>query len=309
MLTPSGVQKRCGMLDDQQSSQQKKVFFSDGTSTEITLFRTHAPHAPVVLCLPAMGVRAAYYEVLADILADEGCNVALSDLRGHGGSSVRASRRVSFGYADILELELPAIVESVCQEFETEQLIILGHSLGGQLGLLFATGSERVSQVVLVASGSAWYRKVPGIRLIGRLLGLQLMFATTLLWGCLPSWFPFAGQEARRLMLDWGFESMTGRYRVSRSSVDYEKALSELTKPALFVAFPEDSYVPSACSEHLAGKLTMAKVARQVITPEKLRLNKTDHFRWVLRPQAVVDSMKEWLRQHSPGTEQGESNE
>lgn len=286
-------------MENQDLSQRRTVSFSDGSSTEISFFRTSEPDAPVILCLPAMGVRAAYYEVLADTLADEGFHTVLADHRGNGGSSVRASRRVSFGYTDILELELPAIVETVCQEFGTERVVIVGHSLGGQMGLMFAARSERVSHVALVASGSAWYRKVPGIRSVGRFLGLQLMFVTTLLWGYLPKWLPFAGQEARRIMLDWGFESMTGRYRVSRSSVDYEKALAESTAPTLFVVFPDDPFVPGACSEHLAGKLRTAKVARQEITPEQLRLKKTDHFRWVARPQAVAATVTEWINQNA----------
>lgn len=283
-------------MEDQQSPQRIKVAFTDGSSTDLAVFRTGDPADPVILCLPAMGVKAGYYEVLGDTLAEQGFNTVLADLRGSGGSSVRAARRVSFGYAEILELELPAIVESVCQEFGADQIAVLGHSLGGQLGLLFAATSTRVSHVILVASGSAWYRRVPGMRSVGQFLGLQLIFGTTLLWGYLPDWFPFAGREARRLMLDWGFESMTGRYRVTRSSVDYEKALSESSVPSLFVEFPADPYVPSRCLEHLAAKLRTAKVTRREIPPELLRLAKTDHFRWVFRPQAVAEAVAEWVR-------------
>lgn len=281
--------------DEPPPPDRKKVVFRDGSSTELRLFRASAPGAPAVLCLPAMGVRASYYEMLGDTLAEQGFHTALADLRGNGTSSVRASRRVSFGYADILELELPAIVESVCEEFGTEQVILVGHSLGGQLGLLYATASERVSHAVLVASGSAWYRKVPGIRSLGRFLGLQLIFATTMAWGHLPKWLPFAGREARRLIRDWGYEAMTGRYRVSRSSIDYEQALATSTVPALFVGFPGDQFVPAPCSDHLAGKLESAVVARQEIAPRALRLEKTHHFRWVMRPQAVAELVREWI--------------
>ncbi|MGH9380613.1 MAG: alpha/beta fold hydrolase [Thermoanaerobaculia bacterium] len=274
---------------------RKKVYFRDGSSTELCLFRANAPDAPVVLCLPAMGVRASYYEVFGDTLAEQGFHTALADLRGHGTSSVRPSRRVSFGYADILELELPAIVESVCEEFETEKVIVVGHSLGGQMGVLFASTSTRVSHVVLVASGSCWYRRVPGIRALGRFLGLQLIVGTTLACGRPPKWLPVAGGEARRLILEWGHEAMTGRFRVSGSSIDYEKALGESTVPALFAVFPGDHFVPGPCSDHLAGKLGNAVVARQEIPPQALRLRKTHHFRWAMRPQAVAELVREWI--------------
>lgn len=287
-------------MTDNQQPPLRKVSFSDGSSTELRLVRAEERDAPAVLCLPAMGVRAEYYEVLADVFADEGFNVALADLRGNGTSSVRPSRRTSFGYADILEMELPAIVDAVREEFGTEQVMLVGHSLGGQMALLFsATASQRVSHTVLIASGSSWYRRVPGLRSAGWFLGVQLMFAITLLWGHFPRWVPFAGQEARRLIRDWCFEAMTGRYRVSRSTVDYESALAESTVPTLFVTIAGDPYVPRTCTEHLAGRLAAAKVAYEEISPERLRLGKPDHFRWVVRPQAVVDTVKEWFHDSS----------
>ena len=72
----------------------RKVAFADGSSTELTIVPTGDPSAPVVLCLPAMGVRSGYYELLADALADQGFTAVLADLRGSGSSSVRAGRRV-----------------------------------------------------------------------------------------------------------------------------------------------------------------------------------------------------------------------
>ncbi|WP_131737924.1 alpha/beta hydrolase family protein [Actinomadura roseirufa] len=283
------------MNDDAAPADQLALSFADGSATELTIVRADDPSAPVVLCLPAMGVRSSYYEVLADVLAESGFHAVLADLRGGGESSVRASRRVSFGYAEILELELPHIVDSICAMFDREKVIVLGHSLGGQMGLLFAATSDRVSHTIAVASGSAWYRPMPGARSISRFLGLQLIFATTALWGHLPKWFPFAGTEARGIVIDWGYEAMTGRYRVARGSTDYEAALAQSTTPALFVTFPRDSYVPEGCAQHLIAKLGSAAVERVEIPPERFGFKETHHFRWVVRPQAVVDSLTQWL--------------
>lgn len=282
-------------VQEVQEVQERRVRFSDGSSTELRLIPADESGGRVVLCLPAMGVSATYYEILGDTLADAGFNVAMVDYRGAGGSSVRPSRHVSFGYAEILELELPAIVDEVCAEFGIDQLIIVGHSLGGQLGLLFAASSPRVSQVVLIASGSVWYRTVPGMGSVSRFFGLHLMFATAAVWGYLPQWFPFAGREARRVTFDFVFEGLTGRYRVSRSRVDYERMLAESTTPTLFVVFPDDPLMPAAGSNHLAAKLVRAKVERRKIGPQQFRLARTDHFRWALRPQAIADAMTEWL--------------
>jgi predicted alpha/beta hydrolase len=294
------------MTPDAPATQPLEVVFTDGSTTELTVFPTGRSSDPVVLCLPAMGVRAGYYERLGDALAEAGFNAVFADLRGTGGSSVRPGRRVSFGYAELLELELPGITESVCRRFGVEQVVVLGHSLGGQLGLLFAATSTRVSRVVLVASGSAWYRRSPGARSVGRFLGLQLIFLTTLLWGYLPGWFPFAGREARGVVRDWGVESMTGRYRVRRSAVDYERALATSTVPAMFVAFPGDRFVPAPAMRHLAAKLTTAPVTWREIPPAALGLTTTHHFRWVFRPQAVVEAVAAWVPTKTITTDPGD---
>jgi len=70
------------------------VAFDDGSSTELTVMLSTEPDAPVVVCLPAMGVPAVYYEMLGDTLADAGFHAVLADLRGNGASSVRPSRRL-----------------------------------------------------------------------------------------------------------------------------------------------------------------------------------------------------------------------
>ncbi|WP_151770304.1 alpha/beta hydrolase family protein [Streptomyces abyssomicinicus] len=288
------------MTDTDPTPDLIRVTFPDGSTTDLQVHRTTAPDAEVVLCLPAMGVRSDYYRALARELTEHGCHAVLADHRGTGRSSVRASRRISFGYADLLETELPAVVDMVCEEFGATRIVLAGHSLGGQLGLLFAAVSDRVSHVVLVASGSSWFRRVPGLGGIGRFLGLQWIFATTLLWGYLPQWFPFAGREGRRLVCDWGHEALTGRYRVRGSDVDYETALTGSHVPTLFITFPGDRYIPDTCTAHLAAKLRSARVTGRRITAERLGLARSDHFRWAARPQEVVREVVEWLRVTEP---------
>jgi predicted alpha/beta hydrolase len=293
------------MDETTQSPRELDVTFRDGSSTKLLVFPTPKAGAEVILCLPAMGVTSSYYEILADALVDSGFTTVLADLRGSGGSSVRADRSVTFGYAEILEMELPAITEAICKELEVDQITVLGHSLGGQMALLFAARSARVNRTVAIACGTAWYRKVHGTGSVRRFLGLQLMFATTLLWGYLPEWFPFAGREARGVMVDWGYEAMTGRYRVSHSAVDFEDALARSTVPALVIEFPGDRFVPSSCSEHLAGKLRSAQVATLEIPPQRFGLGETHHFRWVMRPQPVVDAVTAWTRQQADSSTGG----
>ena len=86
--------------------------------------------------MPAMGVPARKYLPLSEELNNKGFASALFEWRGIETSSVRASRQHNFGYNEILSHDLPAAIKQVRQSFPDNPIYVLGHSLGGQLGLL-----------------------------------------------------------------------------------------------------------------------------------------------------------------------------
>ncbi|MFG2733777.1 alpha/beta fold hydrolase [Streptomyces harbinensis] len=284
--------------DGSGAQDELLVTFDDASTTTVRLFRAERPDAPVVLFLPAMGVRASYYEVLADVLVEEGVHVALADHRGHGGSSVRASRRNTWGYADLLERELPGITDAVRSAFGAEEIVLAGHSLGGQLALLYAaTAPHGIARAAVIGTGTAWHRTVSGREAVGRWFGVRLTGVVAGLWGYLPQWFPFAGREARHVIHDWVREGRTGRYDLARTETDYEAALAKTTVPTLFLGFERDPLVPPAGLRHIADKVTAAPVTLRELSLAQLRLKEPSHYHWARRPQAVADALTEWMAQ------------
>ena len=188
---------------------------------------------------------------------------------------------------EILELELPAIVESICEELGVDEIVVFGHSLGGQMGLLFAATSTRVSRVIVVASGSAWYRRMPGDAFGRAVPGTATRLRDDVARGdtCRRG---FPSRDARRgeSCVDWGFEAMTGRYRVSRQLGGLRKALCTSTVPALVVGVSRGPLVPSACTEHLARKLDTRRGSRGGRSPPRAAAPEDDaSFRWLARPR------------------------
>ena len=124
--------------------------------------------------MPAMGVRAAFYEPLALNLGENGINAVTADLRGLGASSVRVGRGTDFGYHDMLALDWPAVVDAVRSRFPRSRIFLLGHSLGGQLNALYASvHPQTVDGLILVASCSVFYRGWPFPGNYGIWLGTQ----------------------------------------------------------------------------------------------------------------------------------------
>lgn len=279
------------------------IDFNDGTSMEATAFNADNKDAPVCICLPAMGVRAEYYKVLAMNLANQGITVVTCDLRGHGQSSIRADRQTNFGYAEILNIDLPTIIAKVKNRLDCKKVLIMGHSLGGQIGLLYASQSTDVEGVIMIASGSNWYRNMSSSwKRNGRYVGYYAIKMLNMLFGYFPGTkFKFAGTEARQLITDWLHESLTGKYRVEGSTLDYEALLFNTRLHVLFVSFKGDTYVTELCSLYLASKLQSAHVEHVSLSPESVGLKQACHFRWASRPEIIVEKICDW-QQNLPQT-------
>jgi predicted alpha/beta hydrolase len=244
----------------------------------------------VLVVLPAMGAAASYYEPFARRAAElvRG-TTALADLRGQGRSSLRARRGDRFGYREIVELDLPALLAELARTYPGRPLQLVGHSLGGQLAALAAARQpSRVSGLVLLAAGSAhveaWRRNsylraramLAGVRLVARLL----------------PWYPghrlgFGGEQPRRLMRDWGRVTRTGAYVPEGSDFDYERALGALRLPVATLEIEADPIAPPAAVSALVAKMPLATVERHrasgVVSDPPWRR----HFTWARRPESL----------------------
>ncbi len=282
------------------SDSTLQVEADDGAWSELTVFR--APRddaaAPVFICLPAMGVAASYYAPLAEALRGQGFHAVTADLRGIGTSSVRAGRHVDFGYHEMVEFDLPAIVAAVRGDLPGSEIFLLGHSLGGQLACLFAaTRPEAVSGLVLIASCSVYHR---GWRFPGNLVLLgfqQLARLAALALGHFPGGsLGFGGREARRLMGDWARQGLTGGYRVAGSERDFEALLARLELPLLAISFTDDPYSPREATDHLLAKMPAADATHLHRRPSELGAAKMGHFSWVKQAELLAPHLGKWLQ-------------
>ena len=274
------------------------VVSSDGVRHEISLFLPRTRQAPVLLCLPAMGMAAEYYRPFAEALAAEDLGVAaLLDLRGQGRSSVAARRGDAFGYREILELDLPQAVRRLRQELGGRRLFIVGHSLGGQLGLFLAARlQQEIDGLILVASGTAYYRDWPererfrawlttvGVRAVARLL----------------PWYPgrllgFGGDQPARLMRDWGRVTRRGVYAPEGSEFDYERAAGSLTVPILSIGVRGDPIAPATASEALLARAPLSPLTRINVDGVRQHRPWKRHFSWAREPAQVAAAIGEWL--------------
>ena len=185
-----------------------------------------------------MGVRGSYYAAFARALSGLGMHAVTSDLRGSGSSSVRASRRCDFGYREILSLDLPALIAQVRERFPESKVLLLGHSLGGQLTALHLSEHPQAADgLILIAACNVHYKGWPRFRRWGVLGFALLLRALGAVLGYVPAGrLGFAGTEARTVVIDWSNNCRDGRYAVKHSAHDYDRSLERMAKPVLSIS-------------------------------------------------------------------------
>lgn len=269
----------------------------DGATIECEIFGEDKQGA-VVLIAPAMGVRASFYRALVDGLVAQDCTVMPFDLRGIGGHSERRDKGANWRYHEMITADFEAAVSHARSQFNGRPLILLGHSLGGQLGCLFAARNPvALDGLVLAASCMVDWRgwgMIGGFKRLIQYMGIGL---TTRVVGYFPGEkIGFAGNEPSGQMKDWVRSALTGRYRLDGADIDYDKALANVSMPILALTFHSDTFAPAAACDRLLMKMPRAQVKHLDLSDTDVGLKQAGHFQWARKPAGVLPHISDWLR-------------
>ena len=276
------------------------VTAADDSRFELLCVQPAGEWRQLLFWLPAMGMPARHYLPLAQALAALGVAVVLHEWRGVGSSSRRASRRCDWGYRALLQDDLPAALAAVRTRWPQARRWVGGHSLGGQLGLLHASGHPGAyAGALLVASGAPYWRCFRWRWVVGAAYVAAPWLASAC--GYLPGRrIGFGGNEARALIADWARSGRSGRYAAAGCGDDFEQLLAALPLPVLGLRLQHDWLVPAASLDWLLGKLPLAPVTRQVITAPELGADRADHFGWMKTPRPMAARIAAWIDAQRP---------
>ncbi|MGB3837775.1 MAG: alpha/beta fold hydrolase [Rhodanobacter sp.] len=271
------------------------VTAADGARCELLATLPAGRWQQLLYWMPAMGMPARHYLPLAQALAVAGVAVVLHEWRGIGSSDRRAGRDCNWGYRQLLQDDLPAGMAAVRQRWPQARCWLGGHSLGGQLGLLYASlHPHDFAGMVLVASGAPYWRRFRHGWLIGAAYALAPWLAA--LVGHLPGRrIGFGGNEARGVIADWARSGRSGRYAVAGMTEDFERLLAALQLPVLALRLQQDWLGPPASLAWLLGKLGPAARRVETILRDDLDGTPADHFGWMKAPAPVAARIAGWL--------------
>lgn len=266
--------------------QTLPVQCSDGHQFQLQLVRA-TPSRTALLFLPALGVAARHYLPLAHALARHGISVCIHEWRGHGSSTWRADRQHNWGFAQLLQIDLPASLKAM-QAAGLATDTLGGHSLGGQLSCCLAGTLPSVRQLLLIGTGSPWWKAFPSPLRWRLPLAYAALPTISRLVGHLPGkQLGFGGREASQLIADWALVGRSGHYCIPDG---VEDAMRNWQGHCVALTLRNDWMAPASSMQALTGKLPGATLVQVQIDPTPGD-PRTDHFSWMKQPQAVVEAV------------------
>jgi predicted alpha/beta hydrolase len=269
-------------------------------------YRLAASHFPgkgkdAVVVAGATGVRRQFYDGFARHLQAKGLTVVTLDYRGIGGSRPPGGLR---GFQATMrqwgELDLDAALRWTLEEVEPDRLLVVGHSVGGQL-LGHASRADEVAAAWFVGSQSGYWRHWPTSGRLGIFTLWHLLIpALSAPMGYFPSpWFGL-GQDlpsgVARQWADWGRHPDY----LLRDGEEVRQRYARLRLPLLATSVGGDRFAPERAVEAL---LRIYPNARRRL----LKVGPVGHFDWFRGGggnEALWDQCATWL--DDPGLPFGE---
>ncbi len=242
-------------------------------------------NAPIVLISAAMAVSSRFYSPLVDAFAERGWDAVALPRRGFERGLPVAARGVDWGYDDEISDMADAVAKARAERPE-RPVILLGHSLGAQLGAGHQLHRDPANGFVCVASSVPHAPFFPhaGIPLRAMASAIPVVARVR---GFLPPPF-FGAPGARTMMSEWA--------RLVRTGKPPFPVPHRITTPTLSVRLEGDTYAVAASNDRFVELFVEPSALtewtyRKDAVPEG---GTTHHIHWVRTPSPVADRVVEW---------------
>lgn len=143
-------------------SEMVHIFCQDDYPLTGHCFRSEQARSklPVLVC-PATGIVQQFYFKFCEWLSQQGHDVLVFDYRGIGQSLQGQVKHSKARIQDWGQLDIPAALDWLTLHTNSQQVVLLGHSAGGQLiGLM--PNYQKVAKVVAVAGSTGHVKGLKG---------------------------------------------------------------------------------------------------------------------------------------------------
>lgn len=233
----------------------------------------------IVVINSATGVRQKYYAKYAAFLAEHGYRVLTYDYRGIGDSLHGKIRKSEGRMEDWGTKDFAGVLEHVAREHEGRPVLVVGHSVGGQIFGL-TERSARVQALLLVAAQSGYWRHWPGFNryLMAMLWYCFIPGTCGLLSYCPLATFGLGENLPKGVALQWAQWGRNPDYVVDDEGRPIRRNFAAFDRPILSYSFSDDGLAPKAAVDSLMEYYQEAPMERRHVEPQQLDQRAIGHF-------------------------------
>ncbi|MGH1563231.1 alpha/beta fold hydrolase [Mumia sp. DW29H23] len=250
------------------------------------------PTKPHVVIAPAMGVHSRYYRELADALTAVGWSSCTLAARGIDRDTEPPSRDNDWAYADLADA-LAEHVAHIRDQHPGIPVVLLGHSLGGQVALGHLLSGGEADGLVLAGASEPYYRRY-GSRAWGIWSLAAAVPPVTAVYGYWPSW-GFGGPQPKTLMREWSRLVRRRRFPYPVGRLPHDA----LDLPTFVLQVEGDTLSVPRAARALVRAVREESVTwwdyRRADAPDGARI---DHLAWAKAPAPAVAALQDWWSRH-----------
>jgi predicted alpha/beta hydrolase len=206
---------------------------------------------------------------LSELFARSGYRTIALDFRGHGDSEPTARDGGSWSYDDLVRADLPAVAACARERWGDLPLLIVGHSLGGNVALASqGLGVLGADALVIIASNMWTRRHEPSLR---RWMAKRAIIEAFDVVSRRRGYFPAramrigSDDESGRYMAAMVRCVREGRWTSDDGGDDYADLTSRITVPVATVSSEGDRlFCRPECAERMVERISGPKLCERV---------------------------------------------
>ncbi|MBS1735270.1 MAG: alpha/beta fold hydrolase [Bacteroidetes bacterium] len=236
------------------------------------------PSSKVMIIVSAAGVLQIFYKKIAEFFQNNGISTITFDYTGVGKSLHGNIKKENSNLANWGNRDLEAVIKHTIKTFPHHKIILLGHSIGGQL-IGLAPSSFLADKIILVAAQSGYWKFWKGIGKIRMWANWYLLVpALTKMFGYLPS-KKISRMEnlPKNVAKEWAKWCKSSDYlfaSFSHNKLYFDRIKCKLTS----ISIDDDIWAPKKSVEWLTAKFENASIKSLHFIPENFKALKIGHF-------------------------------